>query len=151
MKVTGLDRVIVMVRDMDKALELFSGKMGMKFRELDKDVQTKAGNRGYVCHETHLHLVQPFDPLPDDAPPPLRKAAEMLKDTEAMIMLMVFKTDDAKKGAQELSDQGLSVLRTWEDDQDYRSVGMANLWEYLFDPKDTMGLPILISSWDKMG
>ena len=43
-----LDRVIVMVRDMDKALELFSGKMGLTFRETDKEVQKHAGNRGLV-------------------------------------------------------------------------------------------------------
>jgi hypothetical protein len=150
MEITGLDRIIVMVRDMDKALDLFSGKLGMKFKELDKDVQMMAGNRGCVCHETHIHLVQPNNPLPENAPPPLRKAAELVKENEAMVMILIFKVKDSKKSSGELKGKGLTVLRSWEDDHEYKSVGMDNLYEYLFDPKDTLGLPICISTWDSV-
>jgi catechol 2,3-dioxygenase-like lactoylglutathione lyase family enzyme len=150
MEITGLDRIIVMVRDMDKALDLFSGKLGMKFKELNKDVQMMVGNRGCVCHETHIHLVQPNNPLPENAPPPLKKAAELVKEKEALVMILIFKTKNAKKCSEELKEKGLTVIRSWEDDHEYRSVGMDNLFEYLFDPKDTLGFPICISSWDSV-
>ncbi len=150
MEITGLDRIIVMVRDMDKALDFFSGKLGMKFRELDKEVQILAGNRGCVCHETHIHLVQPNNPVPESAPPPLKKAAELLKEKEAMVMLLLFKTKNAKKDSEELKENGLSVIRSWENNNEYISVGMDNLYEYLFDPKDTLGLSICISTWDSI-
>jgi catechol 2,3-dioxygenase-like lactoylglutathione lyase family enzyme len=103
MKATGLDRVIFFVRDMDKALAFFSGKLGMHFEELAKDVQERDGNRGMVCHETHLHLVQPFDPLPETAPPPMKQAAKLLKEREGIIMMLIFKVDDARKGMAELA------------------------------------------------
>lgn len=59
MKAISLDRIVIMVRDMDKALEFFSGKLGMEFKELDKEIQERDGNRGLVCHDTHIHLVSP--------------------------------------------------------------------------------------------
>lgn len=150
MEITGLDRMVIMVRDMDKALEFFSGKLGMKFKELDKDVQMRAGNRGCVCHETHIHLVQPFDPMPASAPPPLQKASEMLKDKEAVVTVLLFKCKDARKGSEELKGKGINVIRSWEDNDEYISVGMDNLYEYLFDPKGTLGLPVCISTWDSV-
>jgi catechol 2,3-dioxygenase-like lactoylglutathione lyase family enzyme len=146
--VTGLDRIIVMVRDMQKALDLFSSKLGLHFRETAPEVQLQAGNRGLVCHEAHLHLVQPNDPLPPTAPPPLRMAAELLKQREAMIMLLVFKVPDARSSASRSAEVGLTVIRSWEDDHDYAAVGIDNLFEYLFDPADTLGLPVCVSTWD---
>lgn len=148
MNVTGLDRIIVMVRDMDKALAFFSGKLGLKFRETDKKVQFAAGNRGLVCHEAHIHLVQPNDPMPESAPPPLKMASKLLKEREAMMMVLVFKVADAKKESGKAKELGLTIIKSWEDDHDYAAVGMDNLYEYLFDPKDTLGIPLLISSWD---
>jgi len=145
--VTGLDRIIFMVRDMDKALSFFSGKLGMQFKETDKDIQLQAGNRGLVCHDTHIHLVQPNNPMPVTAPPPLKMAAELLKKKEAMIMLLIFKTENAKEASLKADKVGLSVIRSWENDNDYAAVGMHDLFEYLFDPKDTFGLPICVSTW----
>jgi catechol 2,3-dioxygenase-like lactoylglutathione lyase family enzyme len=146
--VNGLDRVIVMVRDMNKALNFFSGKLGLQFRETDKEVQMHAGNRGLVCHDAHIHLVQPNNPMPENAPPPLKMAAELLKKKEAMIMLFIFKVADAKKTSGQAKEIGLAVIRSWENDHDYAAVGMDNLYEYLFDPKDIFGMPICISTWN---
>ena len=148
MKATGLDRIIIMVRDMDKALEFFSGKLGMKFRELAPEVQERAGNRGLVCHETHIHLVQPRLPLPEGAAPFLKKGAELLKEKEALVLVLLFKVGDPMKDAEEMKQQGFVILRTWQDDHDYASVGMDNLAEFIVDPKDTLGIPMGFSKWD---
>lgn len=147
MKVTGLDRIVIMVRDIDKAMALFSEKFGMKFMELDEKIQKRDGNRGYVCHETHLHIVSPILPLPASAPPPLRKGAEMIKDKESMVLVLIFKVDDAGKAIGEMQEEGFSIIRTWPDNDDYASVGMNNLVEFLIDPQDTLGLPICFSTW----
>ena len=150
MKVTGLDRIIVFVRDMDKALEFFSGKLGMTFKELDKTIQLRDGNRGMVCPETHLHLVQPFDPLPETAPPPMKQAAQLLKEKEALVMMLIFKVDDAKKGIADMKQAGFSILRVWDENQDYASLGMGNMVEFLVDPKNTLGVPFAFSTWERI-
>jgi catechol 2,3-dioxygenase-like lactoylglutathione lyase family enzyme len=150
MKVTGLDRIVVMVRDMDKALAFFSGKLGMQFRELSKEIQERDGNRGFVCHETHLHLVQPRLPLPEGAAPFLKQGAELLKEKEAVVLVLLFKMDDPLAAAEEMKQQGFVILRTWEENHDYASVGMDNLVEFIVDPKDTLGIAMGFSKWDRI-
>ena len=78
----SLDRIVIIVRDMEKALDLFSGKLGMEFRQLSNEIQERDGNIGYVCHDTHIHLVQPRLPLPEGAPLPMKRGAEMLAEKE---------------------------------------------------------------------
>ena len=150
MKVTGLDRIVVMVRDMDKALAFFSGKLGMQFRELSKEIQERDGNRGFVCHETHLHLVQPSLPLPEGAAPFLKQGVELLKEKEAVVLVLLFKMDDPLAAAKEMKQQGFVILRTWEENHDYASVGMDNLVEFIVDPKDTLGIAMGFSKWDRI-
>lgn len=149
-EVSGMDRVIVMVRDMDKALDLFSRKLGMAFMETDKEVQKKAGNRGCVCLDSHVHMVQPNTPVPDDAPPPIKQAAELLRGRESLVRVVVYKTEDSRADAERMRKAGFSVIRSWEDDHDYASVGIDNLYEYLFDPRDTLGMPVVVSQWDSV-
>lgn len=146
-KVTDMDRIVIMVKDMDKALEFFSGKLGMKFLELDEEVQKRDGNRGMVCHETHLHLVSPILPLPETAPLPLRQGAEMLRNRDAVILVTLFKVDNPMKAKEELQNKGFNILRVWEETQDYASVGMTNLEEFLINPEDTFGIPICLSNY----
>jgi catechol 2,3-dioxygenase-like lactoylglutathione lyase family enzyme len=148
MKIEGLDRIIIMVRDMDKALKFFSGILGMEFKELAKEIQERDGNRGFVCHKAHIHLVQPRLPLPETAPPPLKRGAELLREKEAVVLVLIFKVDDPTKASTELKQQGFDILRTWEESHDYASLGMDNLVEFLVDSKDTIGIPMVFSRWD---
>lgn len=149
MQSTGIDRIVVMVRDMDQALAFFSGKLGLRFRELTPEVQAEAGNRGCVCHEAHLHLVQPSMPLPEGAAPFLKQGAEILKTQEAVVLVLLFGVADPLRAAAEtMPAQGFTVLRVWEDDHDYQSVGMDNLNEFIVDAKDTLGIPMGFSQWD---
>jgi len=150
MKVTGLDRIVIMVKDMDKALEFFSGKLGMEFRELDKEIQERDGNRGYVCHETHIHLVQPRLPLPEGVAPFLVQGAEMMKDRDAVVLVLLFTVDDPRAGIEEMKDQGFVILRVWDESHDYASVGIDNLTEFIVDPKDTLGIAMGFSNYDRI-
>ncbi len=144
----SLDRIVMMVNDMNKTLDLLSVKMGMEFRELDKEIQKRDGNRGMVCHDTHLHLVSPILPLPETAPPPLRQGAQMVKEKGSMVLVVLFKVDNPMKKKEELEKQGIGILRVWEKTQDYESVGMNNLEEFLIDSKDTFGIPVCLSNYD---
>src|SRR5512145_1193603 len=135
MKATGLDRIVIMVRDIDKALAFFSGKLGMEFKELAPEISERDGNRGFVCHETHIHLICPRLPLPETAPLPMRQGAEMLKEKEAIVLVLLFKVDDPRAAMAEMKQDGFGILRVWEDSHDYASLGMDNLVEFLIDPQ----------------
>jgi catechol 2,3-dioxygenase-like lactoylglutathione lyase family enzyme len=147
-KAKSLDRIVIMVRDMKKALDLFSGKLGMEFRELSKEIEERDGNIGYVCHDTHIHLIQPILPLPEGAPLPMKRGAEMLKDRDAIMLLLIFKVDAPLFVSAELNKDGIDTLRTWEENSDYASIGMDHLVEVLVDPEKTIGIPLCFSKWD---
>ena len=140
MGVKGLDRIVIMVRDMDKALEFFSGKLGMKFQELSEDISKRDGVRSYVCHETHVHLISPILPLPDNAAPPMRKRVDLLKENETVYMALTFMVDDPAAAAAELEQQGIRFQHRYEESHDYASIGMDNFVEVITSPEDTFGI-----------
>ena len=149
LKITELDRVILMINDMDEALEFFSGILCIKFKETDKETQENAYNRGCVSLDNHLHLVQPYIPMPESAPPPLQIASKLIQKEKGILSLSIFKSDDSRDSKNRMEKMGYKVLNSWEDDNDYASVGITNLYEYLFDTVDEDGLPTVISQWDE--
>lgn len=144
-----LDRVVIMVKNINMALDLFSNKLGMEFKELSKEVQERDGNIGYVCHDTHLHLIQPRLPLPESAPLPMKRGAEMLADKDSVVLVLIFKVDDPMSVSAELKKDGIDTLRIWEENSDYVTLGMDHLVEILVDPEKTMGIPLCFSKWDR--
>ena len=149
MKVTGLDRIVIMVRDIDKALEFFSGKLGMKFQELSEDISKRDGVQSYVCHETHVHLISPILPLPENAAPPMRKRVELLKEHEAIINALTFMVEDTAAAEAELKQQGIHIQHRYEKSHDYASIGLDNFAEVVTSDKDTFGLVLGFASYDR--
>jgi len=147
-ELTGLDRVIFMVHDMDRALDFFHGILGIEFKETAKETQEKAFNRGCVSLDHHLHLVQPYIPMPETAPPPLQQASKKIQEDKGMLSLVVYRTEDSKIARDKMVKMGYDVLKSWENDNDYASVGIKDLYEYLFDTGGKIGIPIVISKYD---
>lgn len=150
MKVRSLDRIVIMVRDIDKALEFFSQKLGMEFKELDKDISERDGVRSYVCHETHVHLISPILPLPENAAPPMRKRVDLLKEHEAVFMALTFMVDDVAKTEAELKQQGIDIQHRYEESHDYASIGMDNFAELVTSPEGTLGLVMGFATYNRV-
>ena len=149
MKITGLDRIVIMVRDIDKALEFFSGKLGMEFKELQQDISERDGVRIYVCHETHLHLISPILPLPENAAPPMKKRVELLKEHEAIINAVTFMVEDTAQAETELKQLGIHIQHKYEPSHDYASIGLDNFAEVVTQDTDTFGIVLGFASYDQ--
>jgi catechol 2,3-dioxygenase-like lactoylglutathione lyase family enzyme len=148
-KIIGLDRIEILVRDMDKALDLFSNKLGMKFIELTKEISERDGIRSLVCHETHIHLISPILPLPENAPPPLKAKTEMLKTQEAFIMAITFKVEEPQKASVELQKQGIKIQKhQYKKSHDYASIGLDNFEEVITYPESTLGILIGFADYE---
>jgi catechol 2,3-dioxygenase-like lactoylglutathione lyase family enzyme len=149
MRVKGLDRVVIMARDIDKAVDFFSTTFDMKFKELSKPISERDGVRCFLCHETRVQLISPNFPIPDNAPPPFKKRAELLKEKEMFIMALAFEVDAPTEAAAELEERGIRIQHKYEESHDYVSIGMDNFVEVVPNDEDTFGVVMALAKYDR--
>lgn len=149
MKITGLDRVAIMVRSMEKAKEFFSGKLGIELRELDQAVAEASGAKVCVSLDHHLELIEPIFPINDNLPGDVKRCVGLLKDQESVIMALVFKVEDIDKIAAEAESAGVRITRKIESVGDYVSIGLGNLKELVAKEEDTLGLVTVFAAYDR--
>ena len=147
MRIPGLDRIEIMVRNLDHALEFFSGKLGLTFVSLGETIARRDGVKAAVCSEAYLHLFEPVLPLSLSAPPPLRTLVEMLKTREAVIVAIAFAVDDARHTAEDLRQHNIRIQHIFEPSHDYVSMGMENFAQAVTLPDDTLGLLMTFASY----
>lgn len=150
MKVKGLDRVAIMVRDIDKAVGFFSQKLGIKFKELSQEISAREGVRCFVSLDHQLEIVSPLLPLPDNAPPPLIKRVELLKEKELIFLGLTFLVDDPSQAATELKQQGIGIQHEYKESHDYVSIGMDNFVQVVANDQDTLDMVIGFAKYDRV-
>jgi catechol 2,3-dioxygenase-like lactoylglutathione lyase family enzyme len=146
MKITGFDRVVIMVRDVEKALTFFRDKLNMHFLELEKEISVRDGLRSYVSLENHLHLLEPIFPLLENAAPPMRERVALLEKQEAFILALVFKTADIAETEADLKQMNIGIQHRYEASHDYVSIGMDNFAELVVDTDATLGILMAFAS-----
>lgn len=151
MKVRRLDRVAIMVRDIEKAIGFFSENLGMEFRELSRTISERDGVRCFVSHGSQLEIVSPILPLPPNAPAPLRQKVELLKEKEMIIFGLVFEVEDPAETARELEQRGIRMQHIYEKSHDYVSLGMDNFDQFVASDKDTFGIVMGFGKYDLEG
>ena len=149
MNIKGLDRVVIMVRDMNKALQLFSKTLGMEFQELDPIISARDGTKSYVCHQANLHLVSPIMPLGKNVPPPMRKRIALLETQEAVFNALTFMVDNVANAESELKQMGNNIQHRYSPSADYDSIGMRNFCEVVTNEQDTLGITLGFASYDR--
>jgi extradiol dioxygenase family protein len=148
MEIQGLDRIAIMVRDMDRAIDFFSNKLGMKFKELEKKISVRDGVECRICHSTQLELITPLLPLPKNAAPPMKKNVEMLKEREMIFIGLIFKVEDPRHMCDTLRNAGIGVQFCYEPSHDYASLGMDNFTQCVAEEKDTFGITMAFGKYD---
>lgn len=140
MGIKGLDRVILLVKDMDKAIGFFSGKLGIKFIELIGPPDPREfGMRAALASDCQMELISPVYPLPEEAPPHIQRAADLLKERDNVLMSLAFRVHDADNSEQELKKKGLCV----EARLDLPAIdewSMHDIKELLMMEEDTLGI-----------
>ena len=100
MNIKGIDRVVLGVRDIDRARDLFSRVFGMEFVELNGPQFDEAGVRICIDLDNHLELLSPILPAKDVNPPDTKKLAEWLDDRgDGVLFALALKVEDAEAAA----------------------------------------------------
>ncbi len=148
MNIKGIDRVVLGVRDMDSARDLFSRVFGMEFVELNGPQFEEAGVRICIDLDHHMELLSPILPAKDVNPPDTRKLAELLDEQgDGVLFALALKVDDAEAAAAEAQSRGIGITAKIEQEQ-VEALSIRNFKEVILDDKDTLGVKIALVEWD---
>jgi catechol 2,3-dioxygenase-like lactoylglutathione lyase family enzyme len=150
MNVLGFDRVEMLVRDMNRAVQFFSSKLGLRFEELDEAISRRDGLRVMVSHDAQLHLFTPLRPLAENAPPALRKLAELSEAQELLVLGLAFRVEDVERAGVELAKNGIRVQDRLPENHDYVSMGMDDFAQIIASPEDTLGLMMIFAKYRRV-
>jgi len=148
MKVKGLDFVFILVKDMDKALEFFSKKLGIEFVTHHGPPDPKEmGLVVYVNFDCQIELVSPLIPLPKDAPALIKRWSKLLEDRDSQIVSLVFRVDHAGQLADDLEQEGIRV-EAKIDSPEIKELSLRNLEERIMVEEDTLGISMQFVSYE---
>jgi catechol 2,3-dioxygenase-like lactoylglutathione lyase family enzyme len=103
MKIEGIDRIVIAVKDLDKAAAFLSRLLGMSFEEVTGPMVESGGVRFSVGAlppqqmPLRLELIQPVHPLKDVRPPDPKAIVKRVEHVDAAVHALVFRVEDTVK------------------------------------------------------
>jgi catechol 2,3-dioxygenase-like lactoylglutathione lyase family enzyme len=149
MKTRGLDRVAILVRDLDQSQAFFSEVLGLELTECRGPQLEAGGVRIAMSFDQHLELVAPVLPLREGSPELVRRMAAALDQagSDALLFGLTFRVDDADRTQQEAEAAGLAIPRRF-DEASIPELGVRDLREIFLDPSQSLGLNIGLVSFE---
>ena len=151
MQLTGLDRVIIGVRDMDAALSFFADKLGIQLNEIDAPLLRTMGERAAISMDYQIEVVSPLEPLPETAPPFVLELKQNLERSQVLILGLAFKVDDAGKAQDQASALGMGSLGIIDTQEFNQAMGIKGLREVILDPRDTLSMMLALAEYQRIG
>ena len=146
MRVNGLDRVIILVRDLDMAMSFFSTKLGVEFVELEG--AEAEGQRASISLDHQMELISPILPLPESAPPVTKRWVELLQDRESVLLALAFRVDDVAAAASDAQRLGMRIVDTL-DLPELPPLPIHDLREVVVSEEDTLGIPVILVEYQR--
>lgn len=150
MEIQGIDRLVIGVRDMDKALALFGGVFGAKFTEITGPAAAIAGVRLAISLDQCLELISPVgEPQVVTNPPDPLELRRRLDKTEAVLYAIVFKVPNLDSALADAARHGVVMTGnrvTFARDDE---LGISNMDEVALDERTTFGLKLALSQYDR--
>ena len=151
MQVNKLDRVIIGVKDMDRALSFFADTLGIQLSEIDAPLLKMMGERAAISMDYQLEVVSPLDPLPETAPPFVLELKQKLEHSQALILGLSFKVDDVEQAQGQASALGMGNLGILDTQELNQAMGINGLKEMILDPRETLGMILALSEYQRIG
>ncbi|MBI4286728.1 MAG: VOC family protein [Chloroflexi bacterium] len=138
MKVEGrlskIDHIGILVKDLDKAVKLFSDLFDMKFQS---PYATPEADTWETIEASGINLIAPLAPEKSKNPGTLAKQLE--RRGEGVIML-AFKVPNVEEAVAEAQAKGVRCISKFE----HEGTKIA-----LFHPKDTFGITVEVCEYDE--
>jgi len=149
MKIEGIDRVVLVVKDMDKAVELVSKLLEIDFEEERGPLLDEVGIRVSVGYHKKtkllVEMMQPVYPLKDVKPPDPIAMAKAVEHVDAAVWAIAFRVKDTEESAADLESKGIRVVHKVEMPQG--PIGITNWVELITNKEDTLGVNMAFVSY----
>lgn len=150
MEIEGIDRLVIGVRDMDRALAFFRDVLGVRFEEIEGDAPKVAGCRLAISLDKHLELISPVaEPLQVTNPPDPLELKRRLEKAEAVLYAVIFKTPNLDRAIEQAGRHGVSVAGqriTFPRDEQLK---LSDFDEVALAEADTFGLKVALSQYER--
>lgn len=150
MEIEGIDRLVIGVKDMDRALGFFRDVLGVSFTELGGDAPKVAGCRLAISLDKRLELISPVaEPLQATNPPDPLELKRRLENADAVLYALIFKVGDMDAAIANAARHGVAVvgnrIRFARDEQ----LRVSNFDEVTLAEDATFGIKMALSQYER--
>ena len=146
MKTKGINRVAILVKDMDKAVALYSELLNTTFYPVT--MADDYGVRTMVSYEAGIELASP---IPGSDEFMAQNLAQQIEERGEGLYAVVFSVDDVEQAHAKAKEMGIWVLYMLELEPDeVKSTfhGKYNTFiEYFLHPEDTCGAQVVLGQF----
>ncbi len=148
-RVEGVDRVLIAVKDMDKAMARFSKLFEVDFDEITTGpIKESALARVAIRFDKQVELISPVYPLKDVNPPDPKTMAKRIEEQgEGALYALVLKARDAYDTIAETGKKGIRVAATLEL-ENMEPYPFFNYKEVVLNEEDTLDVKIAYASYE---
>lgn len=153
MKTKGINRIYILVKDFDKAMDFFANSLGIELTELTEiegESVADMGERIALNLDAGVEIMSPILPLKESYSDLAKQIAAMLDEasTDSLLYGLNFNVNDTAEAEKDAVDAGLTIAQRAEADE-LPELGVRNFKEIFFDPAQCLGLNIGMVSFDK--
>lgn len=150
MEIEGIDRLVVGVKDMDRALAFFRDVLGVRFTEIVGQAPTVSGCRLAISLDKHLELISPVaEPLKVTNPPDPLELGKRLENADAVLYALIFKTPDLNAAIANAERHGVGLIGTRVAFARDEQLRVSNFDEVALAEADTLGIKMALSQYDR--
>ena len=145
MKPLGINRVVIAVRDLDRAVRFYSELLGATFHDASAGAEP-FGIRAALSWDAGIELVAPL-PGRDSV------IARSIEESGEGLRQVIFAVDDVDEARLKVEQMGIRVVQTIEFTQDqlreYFKDRFGKFKEYILNPTDTCGAQLVVGQFDR--
>jgi len=146
--IEGIDRLVIGVRDMDRALGFFREVLGVQFTELQGPASDLAGCRLAMSLDQHLELLSPVrEPQQVTNPPDPLELRRRLQQSEAVLYAIVFKVANLDAAIAHAASHGVRVVGERFAVAREAQLGLNDFAEIALDESATFGVKMALSEF----
>lgn len=153
MEIEGIDRLVIGVKDMDRALALFHDVFGVRFVEFERDgskVEKTSGCRVAMSLDKHIELISPVaEPQRVTNPPDPLELKRRLETADAVLFAVILKTGDLNVAIVDAERHGVHVVGDRITRRERDIFGKYNFDEVSLAEADTLGIKVALVQYDR--